>query len=190
MTHLKENVILVDADYVDSVAYDLTENFEQMLFRHLPLADLAAWLVCAALDGGVPEGQNAVQVIFIHTPEKKKLENFTPGILDLELDGLAFHDQTLGEFLMSAVEDRGNIMYDKPLMLESVEVVLASPEVRRLIVVPEMDACGDALLPLFKGTKKDVTLLTMQPLEGEGFQHVMLGYSIMHALGIKSEEIN
>lgn len=188
---LQPNVILVDADYVDSVAYDLTENFEQMLFRSLPKADLAEWLVCAALDGGVPEGKNTVQVIFVHTPEKVEMANFTPGLLDKELDGLAFHDDTLGEFLMSAVEDRGNIMYDKPLMEECVSVVLQAPEVERLIVVPEMDASGEALLKTLAEAHKGkhVTLLTMRPPTGTGFSHVMLGYSIMHALGIKSNEI-
>lgn len=188
---MKANVVLVDADYVDSVAFELTETFSQMLFRHLAAADLAEWLVCAALDGGVPQGENAVQVVFIHTPEKTRLENFTPGLIDKELDGLAFHDEALGEFFMSCVEDRGRIMYDTPLMVDSVAAVLQSPEVERLIVVPEMAACGTQLLDLIAASeaKKQVTLLTMHPLEGRGFDHVMLGYSIMHALGIKSDEI-
>ena len=36
-----ENVIIVDADYVDRVAFDLTVNFERMLGRRVPKADMA-----------------------------------------------------------------------------------------------------------------------------------------------------
>ena len=65
-TKWSENVILVDADYVDAVAFNLIVNFERMLNRPIPKADLAQWLVCAALDGGVGEGKNDIQVVFIH----------------------------------------------------------------------------------------------------------------------------
>ena len=47
----KENVILVDADYVDKVAFDLIVNFERMIGRQIPQADMAKWLECVALDG-------------------------------------------------------------------------------------------------------------------------------------------
>lgn len=188
---LKENVILIDADYVDSVAYDLSENFEQMLFRHLPKADLAEWLICTALDGGIPEGDNKIQCIFFHTPEKTEMENFTPGILQKELDGLAFYEPKVGEFLMSSIRDEGNIMYDEPLMAQAVKAVLGAKEVKRLIIIPEMDACGDMLTELLREPieGKEITLLTMQPYDFPHTKHVMLGYGIMHALGIKGEEI-
>ena len=48
-----ENVILVDADYVDKVAFNLIVNFERMLGRRIPQADLARWIDCVALDGGI-----------------------------------------------------------------------------------------------------------------------------------------
>ena len=48
-----KHVILVDADYVDKVAFDLIVNFERMLERRIPQADMARWLECVALDGGV-----------------------------------------------------------------------------------------------------------------------------------------
>ena len=40
-TKWKEHVILVDADYVDRVAFDLTVNFERMIGRRIPQADFA-----------------------------------------------------------------------------------------------------------------------------------------------------
>lgn len=36
-----ENVIIADAEYIDKVAFDLTVNFERMLGRRIPQADLA-----------------------------------------------------------------------------------------------------------------------------------------------------
>ena len=49
-----ENVILADADYVDRVAFNLIVNFERMIGRRIPQADMARWLDCVALDSGGP----------------------------------------------------------------------------------------------------------------------------------------
>lgn len=55
-------VILVDADYLDRVAFDLTVNFERMIGRRIPEADLCHWVDCIALDGGLRPGNNQIQV--------------------------------------------------------------------------------------------------------------------------------
>ena len=51
-----ETVIIVDADFLDHVAFDLIVNFERMIGRRIPQADMAQWAVCAALDGGLRPG--------------------------------------------------------------------------------------------------------------------------------------
>ena len=38
---MSENIIIADADYMDSVAFDLIVNFERMINRPLPKADLS-----------------------------------------------------------------------------------------------------------------------------------------------------
>ena len=48
-----ENIIIADGDYVDRVAFDLTVNFERMIGRRIPQADMARWVECIALDGGM-----------------------------------------------------------------------------------------------------------------------------------------
>ena len=53
------HVILVDADYVDKVAFNLIVNFERMLGRRIPQADMARWLECVALDGGMRASQDS-----------------------------------------------------------------------------------------------------------------------------------
>ena len=71
-TKWEENVILVDADYVDKVAFDLTVNFERMLGRRIPQADMAQWLECVALDGGLREGDHKTQVVLLHKHKRKR----------------------------------------------------------------------------------------------------------------------
>lgn len=51
--HWSENVIIADADYIDRVAFDLIVNFERMLDRRIPAADMSRWAMDIALDGGL-----------------------------------------------------------------------------------------------------------------------------------------
>ena len=73
-----ENVIIVDADYVDRVAFDLIVNFERMIGRRIHKADLAKWIDCVALDGGLREGDHDTQVVLIHDKTQAALANFVP----------------------------------------------------------------------------------------------------------------
>ena len=43
---MDKHVIIVDADYIDRVAFNLIVNFERMLERRIPQADLARWMEC------------------------------------------------------------------------------------------------------------------------------------------------
>lgn len=38
--HWAENIILADAEHIDKVTFDLTVNFERMLGRRIPQADM------------------------------------------------------------------------------------------------------------------------------------------------------
>ena len=73
-----ENVIVVDADYVDSVAFNLIVNFERMIGRRIPPADMARWVECVALDGGLRQGDHETQVVLLHDKGQRAMENFTP----------------------------------------------------------------------------------------------------------------
>ena len=80
---MAHHTLLVDADYVERVAFDLIVNFERMLGRRIPPAPLADWLDYVALDGGLlpAEGEaqtadNEIRVYFIHRPETAQLQNF------------------------------------------------------------------------------------------------------------------
>ena len=186
-----ENVIIVDADYVDRVAFDLIVNFERMIGRRIPKADLAKWIDCVALDGGLREGEHDTQVVLIHDKKQAALDNFMPAHYDDELNGKAFKDH-LGEFTVSSfpVED---ITTASDFFLDTVAMVCAQKEVKRVMIVP--DAENRALYADLRHSlqrvddEKRITVFAMQPMEGGNFRQEILGYSLMNALGIRAEEL-
>ncbi|MBP3850686.1 MAG: hypothetical protein J6E43_07715 [Prevotella sp.] len=181
-----KNVILVDADYVDKVAFDLIVNFERMIGRRIPQADMAKWLECVALDGGLREGSNETQVVLLHS--KNKMENFLPSVFD-ELDGKAFNGQ-LGEFLISCVPVEELTTMDD-LFIDSMQIIANAAEVSRLIIVPNAEHIYNKVREGLKDTDPDkhITILSMQPMQGGQFRQEILGYSLMAALGIRSAEL-
>ena len=91
-TTWSENVIVADADYIDQVAFNLTVNFERMIGRRIPLADLARWVECVALDGGVRQREEpqVTTVVLVHEKKMDHLRNFMPANYKDELKGKAF----------------------------------------------------------------------------------------------------
>lgn len=186
-----ENVVIVDADYVDRVAFDLIVNFERMIGRRIPKADLAKWIDCVALDGGLREGEHDTQVVLIHDKKQAALDNFVPASYDDELNGKAFKDH-LGEFTVSSfpVED---ITTATDFFLDTVAMVCAQKEVKRVMIIP--DAENRTLYADLRHTlqrvddEKRITVFAMQPMEGGNFRQEILGYSLMNALGIRAEEL-
>ena len=191
MNQFKENVILVDADHLDKVAFDLTVNFERMIGRRIPKADLAKWVDCVALDGGIrPKEGQQTQVIVIHSAQKTALDNFAPSVLASEINGQAFSDN-LGEFVFETHSIEAIADADS-LFTEALQVVCSQPEVKRIIVVPSDPIYNKVREVLRRADDPDkhVTVLTMQPEAGGPFRQELLGYSLMSALGIRSEELS
>lgn len=204
-TKWSENIILVDADYVDKVAFDLIVNFERMLGRRIPQADMARWLECVALDGGLrPQSPSAhethaphnthnthtapqIQVILLH--KQAAMQNFHPSLF-ANLDGKAFTGP-LGEFLISCVPVEEMVTMDD-LFVDSLQIISNATEVRRLIIIPDCEHIYNNVRATLRNAndEKCITVLAMQPMEGGTFRQEILGYSLMAALGIRSEEIN
>lgn len=188
MSNWKENVIIVDANHLDVTALNLTVYFERMINRPIPKADLCHWLDCVALDGGIRQGQNQIQVVFIHDKEKQQLDCFAPGRFSDELNGQAFKDH-LGEFELASfpVEE---VVSKADFFEQSLEAVIAAESVKTVMVVASMDEYGDQVKKQAqKAEGKDVVLFSMSPTEERGFKQENLGYSLISALGVKSEEL-
>ena len=184
-----ENVIVVDADYVDSVAFNLIVNFERMIGRRIPPADMARWVECVALDGGLRQGDHETQVVLLHAKGKQAMENFTPADYSTQLDGKAFKGN-LGEFVFGAYPVE-SLVSKEEFLVDVVSLICNQKEVKRVMVVPDVDKCYDMLRHALRHVDDDkrVTLFAMQPLTGGNFRQEILGYSLMSALGIKADEI-
>ena len=181
-----KNVILVDADYVDKVAFDLIVNFERMLGRRIPQADMAQWLECVALDGGMRD-IDSTQVVLLH--KGQQMENFNPASF-AELDGKAFNGN-LGEFLISCVPVEDLVTMDD-LFVDSMQIIANAEEVKRLMVVPDAEHIYNKVREGLRHADPDkhITVLAMQPMSNGNFRQEILGYSLMAALGIRADEIN
>ena len=187
------NVILVDADYVDKVAFDLIVNFERMIGRRIPQADFAKWIDCVALDGGIRQGEQETQVVLVHKKGSQRMENFLPGHYADELDGKAFKDH-LGEFCINAFSAE-DITGEDHYFIDALQLLTAQKEVRRMMVIPNAEDeyiinKVRETLRLVDDDDRRITVFAMQPLTGGNFRQEILGYSLMAALGIRSEEIN
>ena len=192
---LSEIIILADADYLDYVAFQLSVQFERMIGRRIPKADLSQWAVDVALDGGLRADGKAheTQLILVHEKQNPKMDNFTPSIYDTELNGQAFNDDKLGEFLVNAYPV-GDVVSKDDYILDTVNMVLGHDEVKRLMIIPngEQGSIYEEVAGALREAPEDkhITLFAMQPMPGGNFRQEILGYSLMNALGIKSDEIN
>ncbi|EGN56456.1 hypothetical protein PRBRB14_08650 [Hallella multisaccharivorax DSM 17128] len=192
---LSENIILADADYIDYVAFQLSVQFERMLGRRIAKADLSQWAVDIALDGGLRADGKAheTQLVLVHEKQHPKLSNFTPSIFETELNGQAFNDKALGEFLVNAYAV-GDVVSKDDYMLDTVSMVLGHDEVKRLMIIPngEQGTIYEELAAALRNAPEDkhITIFAMQPMAGGNFRQEILGYSLMNALGIKAGEIH
>ena len=116
------------------------------------------------------------------------MENFQPGRFE-DLDGKAFQSE-LGEFLISCVpvEELTNMEH---LFTDSLQVIANAGEVQRLMVVGNAEQYYNKVREALRHANPDqhITVFSMQPMTSGNFRQEILGYSMMAALGIKSEEI-
>lgn len=184
-----ENLIIADAEYIDKVTFDLIVNFERMIGRRIPPADIAHWIDCIALDGGLREGEHETQVVLIHNKGNNKLENFRPAEYDDELNSKAFKDN-LGEFVITSfpVEE---LISKEDFFIEIVKTVCNQEKVKRIMIIPDADNTYDKVRRVLYNVndEKRITVFAMQPMQGGNFRQEILGYSLMSALGINADEI-
>ena len=193
-TKWSENVILADADYIDKVAFHLIVNFERMLGRQIPRANMALWADCVALDGGLRQGDHQTQVVLIHSKNKQQLDNFTPSNYAEELTNKAFKDH-LGEFIFDAYHAEEDLVSYGDFFVDALQVITTQKEVKRIMVIPNAE--DDNIYNKVRETlnrldddEKRITVFAMQPMPGGNFRQEILGYSLMAALNIKPDEIS
>lgn len=186
-----ENIVLVDADWLDNFVFDVTVNFERMLERAIPKAALDKWVDYLSLDGGLRPGENKTQVLFLHSAQKNGFANCIPSSFQQDLDGKAFHDN-LGEFSFYSFPVEEDMVSLGSLFVQSMEVLLSSEKVKRLMLVPDMDKYGVKVQERLRGAdlrKTDVTLFSAEPLSGLRCPQEILTYSMLATLGVEGSEL-
>ena len=185
-----EKVILIDAIYINKVTTDLRQHFSQVIGRELPKADLPIFLECVAMDAAIQPGDHTLQVLFVYEKGWAKMDVFNPGDLKKELNDVAFKSQ-LGEFQLNAFEP-SDMADREAFFLESVKLIADAKEVKHLVVIPSETKYGDKLPEIFEKVdgKESIHVLGMNPpTPSKNFQWEMLGYAVLQALGIRSDEI-
>lgn len=185
-----EKVILIDASYINKVTGDLSQHFSQMIGRELPKADLSIFLECVVMDAAIQPGENVLQVLLVYDKEHAKMDAFNPSDLKKELNDVAFKSQ-LGEFQLNTFEP-SDMADRETFFLEAVKLVADAKEVKHLVVIPSETEYGDKLPEIFDKVdgKESIHVLGMNPLEAsDKFRWEMMGYAVLQALGIRSDEI-
>ena len=185
-----EKVILIDAIYINKVTTDLRQHFSQVIGRELPKADLPIFLECVAMDAAIQPGDHTLQVLFVYEKGWTKMDVFNPGDLKKELNDVAFKSQ-LGEFQLNTFEP-SDMADREAFFLESVKLVADAKEVKHLVVIPSETEYGDKLPEIFEKVdgKESIHVLGMNPpAPSKHFRWEMLGYAVLQALGIRSDEI-
>lgn len=185
-----EKVILIDAVYINKVAADLSRHFSQVIGRELPKADLPIFLECVAMDAAIQPGSHTLQVLFVYEKGCERMDAFNPGNLKKELNDVAFKSR-LGEFQLNAFEP-SDMADRESFFLESVKLIADAKEVKHLVVIPSETEYGDKLPEIFEKVdgKDSIHVLGMNPPSpSKHFQWEMLGYAILQALGVRSDEI-
>ena len=185
-----EKVILIDASYINKVTGDLRQHFGQMIGRELPKADLPIFLECVAMDAAIQPGENVLQVLLVYDKELTKMDAFNPGDLKKELNDVAFKSQ-LGEFQLNTFEP-SDMADREAFFLEAVKLVADAKEVKHLVIVPSETEYGDKIPEILEKVegKESIHMLGMNPLApSNAFSWEMMGYAVLQALGIRSDEI-
>lgn len=185
-----EKVILIDASYINKVTGDLSQHFGQMIGRELPKADLPIFLECVAMDAAIQPGENVLQVLLVYDKELTKMDAFNPGDLKKELNDVAFKSQ-LGEFQLNTFEP-SDMADREAFFLEAVKLVADAKEVKHLVIVPSETEYGDKIPDILEKVdgKESIHVLGMNPLApSKAFSWEMMGYAVLQALGVRSDEI-
>ena len=185
-----EKVILIDASYINKVTADLSRHFGQVIGRELPKADLPIFLECVAMDAAIQPGENVLQVLLVYDKENTRMDAFNPGDLKKELNDVAFKSQ-LGEFQLNTFEP-SDMADRETFFLEAVKLVADAKEVKHLVVIPSETEYGDKLPEIFDKVdgKDSIHVLGMNPpAPSDKFRWEMMGYAVLQALGVRSDEI-
>ncbi|WP_321436549.1 DUF6621 family protein [uncultured Bacteroides sp.] len=186
---MAETVMLIDAAFLNFVTEDVKKNFERMLNRELQDMDLSHLFTYIALDAGISEGKNEMQIFFIYDDDSASLAHAQPSDMVKELNNVAFSNE-FGEFCFNTFQPE-KMASREELFLESLKVIADSKEVKKLIVLSFNEEYGDKVNDILKDVeKKDLIQFRMnEPEQDIKYRWEMLAYPVMQSLGIRGDEL-
>lgn len=186
---LSQNVMLIDASFLNFVVMDLRKYFERLLKRSLQEIDLTELSSYLALDAGIAEGENEIQMLMVYDKESTVLQHCHPSDLKGELDGVAFKNQ-VGEFVFAGVPCE-EMVSRADLYVDLLGIVADCSNVKRLIVVSFNEEYGqEVTAALSKVEGKEIIQFRMnEPEEMLAYRWEMLAFPVMQSLGIRGDEL-
>lgn len=186
---MAENVMLIDASFLNLVIKDIKRHFERALGRRLPDIDLADLFVYLAYDAKIARESGSVQVLLIYDRDCMSLACCRPSGLETELNNVAFRDD-LGEFVFYTFQPEQLATLEE-LYLESLKIVAGAKEVRKLVVVSFNEQYGEKTEKILREADgKEIVQFRMDEPEKElPWQWEILAYPVMQAFGIKGDEL-
>lgn len=191
------NVILVDVSFLNVTVSEIKSFASRQLGRKLPDLDLPTWLSYLALDAGLHEGDNEIQVLLVHDGKTSSLSCCRPSDLE-KLDGMACRTP-MGEFTFSYVTAAG-ITSSADLFLDLMNLAWDAENVELLALVPfhclyedwveeELWRLSSKKMQCVKKTFRTVYLTESSPKEPIPCHHISVFYSLSYALGIQPGEL-
>ena len=186
---LAENVIIIDVAYLNQVITDVKGILEDNTRKTLSDIDLGEWLVYFSLDAGIREGDHKTQVLFIYDGQISDIHSCLPSDLK-ELDAMACKT-VLGELIFSAISSEGFVSQEN-VYLDLMTLAMDSSDVKRLVLFPSVEygaKVKENVRKINKGHKEVVCFSLDMPQEQKGFRADSIIFSLMHAWGIKQEDL-
>lgn len=189
------NVLLIDVSFINQFVAASKQMLSERLGRTLPDLDLPAWLTYLALDAGLREGDNEVQVLLVHDASTRRLQACQPADLE-SLNGMACRTP-LGEFLFSCVTP-ADIATREELFLDLMTLAQDSADVQCLGLLPSHPEYGrkmeEELTKLLadkdaEACRKVLYFTLSQPSPEWKFRTDFATFSLLKAFGVKAEEL-
>lgn len=185
-----EFVILIDAAYLDEVGHSMNGYFSYIVKRKLPKADLPALVEGLALDAGIRPGDNHIQIILVYPKGMKTFSFCEPSDLNEELHCVAFRSN-LGEFSFASYSTE-NLTTREELYSDFIQTLSVSQNTQKVMIVGDMELYGeDAVKALEQAKNREVYYFSvdMQKAANYSFKYCNLGFALLHAMGVRSEEL-
>lgn len=186
---LSQNVMLIDASFLNFVVMDLMQNFKRILKRPLQEIDLAELSTYLALDAGISDGENEILMLMVYDNESTVLQHCYPSNLKEELDGVAFKNK-VGEFLFAGAPCE-EMVSRADLYIDLLNIVADCSDVKKLIVISFNEEYGKEVTEILNKIEgKEIIQFRMnEPEEILKYQWEMFAFPLMHSLGIRGDEL-